>query len=47
VRLAYLNEAGILKTADEPYAVVAGIILRGDVALGRGAFQGTCAKIST
>jgi hypothetical protein len=30
VRLAYLDEAGISKTADEPYLVVAGIILHGD-----------------
>jgi hypothetical protein len=30
VRLAYLDAAGIPKTADEPYLVVAGIILHGD-----------------
>jgi hypothetical protein len=30
VRLAYLHEAGISKTTDEPYLVVAGIILHGD-----------------
>jgi hypothetical protein len=30
VRLAYLDKAGTSKTADEPYLLVAGIILHGD-----------------